>query len=74
MPRVMRLPTKYHDPLRRLTAMPLVADLSVMGRTLRLECNSQIIFGALNTLFSKVTNQLLAAGICLAYRWRAQPS
>ena len=60
MPRVMRLPTKYHDPLRRLTAMPLVADLSVMGRTLRLESNSQIIFGALNTLFSKGNESTVA--------------
>jgi hypothetical protein len=44
--------TKYRDPLRRLTATPLVADLAVMGRRVRLESNSDAIFGRITALFA----------------------
>lgn len=45
--------TKLHDPLRRLTTTPLVADLSIMGRKIRLESNSAALFSRMNALFER---------------------
>src|ERR1035437_3265622 len=45
--------TKLHDPLRRLTPTPLVADLSIMGRKVRLESNSVAVFSGMNALFER---------------------
>ena len=43
--------TKYRDLLRRFTPTPLVADLAVMGRTVRLETNSSSVSGVLAKIF-----------------------
>ena len=43
--------SKLHDPLRRLTATPLVTDLNIMGRKVRLESNSAALFGGITGLF-----------------------
>ncbi len=53
MPRELQAFTRFQDPLRRLTATPLVADLRVMGRIVRLESNSQTIFDGFNKLFKR---------------------
>jgi hypothetical protein len=44
---------KYRDPLRRLTATPLVTDLCIMGRKVRLESNSTALFGGITALFER---------------------
>lgn len=44
---------KRQDPLRRLLPASLVADLSVMGRTIRLETNSPSILARTQGLFAK---------------------
>ena len=51
--------TQYLDPLRRLTATPLVADLCIMGRTIRLQSNSEAIFARITTLFPCSLGQLV---------------
>jgi len=43
--------TRYRDPLRRLTATPLVVYLRIMGRRVRMESNSDAIFGGITSLF-----------------------
>jgi hypothetical protein len=48
---VMQAATKYRDPLKRLTPMPLVTDLSIMGRKVRLESNSETLFAGISSLF-----------------------
>lgn len=44
---------KRQDPLRRLAPTPLVAELSIMGRTVRLETNSPTILERTQSLFAK---------------------
>ena len=51
MAQVMKAGTKYQDPLRRFTPTPLVTDLNLMGRKVRLESNSANLFGAITALF-----------------------
>ena len=52
MTQVIQAETKYRDPLRRLTATPLVTDLDIMGRKVRLETNSAVLFSGLSALFA----------------------
>ena len=44
---------KPHDPLRRFTPTPLLSDLPVMGRTIRLETNSLSILQNTRSLFAR---------------------
>lgn len=48
----MQAETARHDPLRRFTPTPLVADLRVMGRTVRLETNSSVVLNQTRRLFA----------------------
>jgi hypothetical protein len=52
---MIQTPTKLRDPLRRLTATPLVTDLNVMGRKVRLESNSAALFGGITAMFERGT-------------------
>ncbi len=52
MKRELQSVSKYRDPLRRLTATPLATDLAIMGRRVRLESNSDAIFGRITALFT----------------------
>src|ERR1019366_1759008 len=52
----MQVATKYRDPLRRLTPTPLVTDLSIMGRKVRLESNSAALFSGIATLFERCSD------------------
>ena len=45
--------SKRRDPLRRWMPTPFVADLSVMGRTVRLQTNSPSIHDRLQDLFAR---------------------
>lgn len=44
---------KRQDPLRRLLPTPLVADLPLMGRTIRFETNSPSVFKRTQDLFAR---------------------
>jgi hypothetical protein len=60
-------PTQYADPLKRITATPLAADLSVMGRTVRVETNSEAVFKAITSLFAPTAG---ATAIRPQFLWR----
>ena len=51
--RAMDAATKYRDPLRRFTSTPLVTDLNIMGRRVRLESNSSALFRGITSLFHR---------------------
>lgn len=51
MRRDLQVAGRHQDPLRRFTAMPLIADLCVMDRRVRLETNSPTLFDRALKLF-----------------------
>ena len=46
-------PGRRRDPLRRLFSTPLVADLPLMGRTVRLETNNPAIIERTQALLNR---------------------
>src|SRR5690349_21186043 len=44
--------TEYRDPLKRMTGTPLVGDLAIMGRSVRIETNSEAFIQGFASLFS----------------------
>jgi len=53
MKRDLQVAGRHQDPLRRFTATPLVADLCVMDRRVRLETNSTTLFDRALKLFEQ---------------------
>lgn len=49
----LRTNGKRQDPLRRMAPTPFLTDLSVMGRTVRLETNSPIVLDRTQHLFAR---------------------
>src|SRR5580698_10348103 len=48
-----RVGARRRDPLRRMAPTPLVVDLGIMGRTIRLETNSPTILDRARNLFAR---------------------